>query len=890
MTSTVLEPRLASPELSGAEKVNVLVAAVTSIALQKSRLSPTTNGRALTDIVEELRLGRIIPNPDSRLSGLGVNVGPGTVAMRKADVVTTLAAVTVLQECPQHDVDAKKTAALLLTTNYAPRAELKAVVETARLQDNAEGKKTDQRLAGERLGSSVLRQMEAGRVDRLLAATVAVYAEGENLSVADAVDIARSLATHQPPAKLENAVRVASMRIALEVAKGVRNSLPRVGLVPDDVPFHSVARVAIRAMEDAEKLMNPAMRTVLFRRLVEAGRIPDVIENLTDILKIVDQNPEIRAVSFDLYDTLVQWTEDFGDRYGRYPHRALKHFRSAGINISEDQLRSINDRVWYERWANFQAHGNEVPLDDTLKDLISKVTQNQSLSAEEKTLLQKNLTREWYKLELENAVAMPGARETLNALKKRGIKICLTSNASWSKEHIHRVLNRFGLLEYFDAVSISLEIGKMKKPNVAELFHHSWNKLGLPYGSVLHIGDNANDDVVGARNAGARATHYNNPLAYNRLEVDKVHGNIRFVRDQNFQLYADTVVHMQKQSLEASTNEWMKDKMEQKNISKEERERLFTLAKEMYLNAREVYAPLYINMADKLLRSLNLGEADLVFALARDGLPLSAALKLLLYFDAERYPNVRSNQIHYIHSSRALLKQVVNPTAGTDIRLRELYLKYLGQKSNYYGKRIILTDIVSGEGNNYRLLREFLIGSLKASEVKGLFLDVLFSPDPNKRSFLQESVGLQEPILKLDTLLFHLESIFNGPHTTTKNFFAINTKRGTVIIPQVERKKLPPHVLVRGISEQGVLFLNEVAMRGVMDAARVRHRAHIAGLPDPSDKDVALRFIRYLASASIDDLRRTVPWQDGTAWFLPSQNEFEDERIAKKNILLRLPK
>ena len=71
---------------------------------------------------------------------------------------------------------------------------------------------------------------------------------------------------------------------------------------------------------------------------------------------------------------------------------------------------------------------------------------------------------------------------------------------------LRRVLERHGLLGHFAVISYSDEIG-VRKPD-AEIFQATLARAGVPPGQAVHIGDNPDADVVGARAIGMRAAHY----------------------------------------------------------------------------------------------------------------------------------------------------------------------------------------------------------------------------------------------------------------------------------------------------------------------------------------------------------------------------------------------
>ncbi len=85
----------------------------------------------------------------------------------------------------------------------------------------------------------------------------------------------------------------------------------------------------------------------------------------------------------------------------------------------------------------------------------------------------------------------------LDELAGRGFRLAIVSN--WNP-WLRRILSELRLLSYFDAVSISGEVGFPKPSPV--LFEHVLRNLGLPGSMVVHVGDSMVEDVDGAENAG----------------------------------------------------------------------------------------------------------------------------------------------------------------------------------------------------------------------------------------------------------------------------------------------------------------------------------------------------------------------------------------------------
>jgi putative hydrolase of the HAD superfamily len=88
----------------------------------------------------------------------------------------------------------------------------------------------------------------------------------------------------------------------------------------------------------------------------------------------------------------------------------------------------------------------------------------------------------------------------LNTLAAHGLNLGIISN--WD-DRLGPLLERLGLIKYFQAVIISCDVGFTKPSPV--IFEHAAKKLGVAPELMLHVGDSSAADVEGARNAGYSA-------------------------------------------------------------------------------------------------------------------------------------------------------------------------------------------------------------------------------------------------------------------------------------------------------------------------------------------------------------------------------------------------
>jgi len=86
------------------------------------------------------------------------------------------------------------------------------------------------------------------------------------------------------------------------------------------------------------------------------------------------------------------------------------------------------------------------------------------------------------------------------ALKSRGLKLGAISN--WD-ERLRPLLDELRLSRCFDVIVVSCDTGRVKPD--PEIFLTAARQLGVPLGSILHVGDSAREDFAGAQAAGMRA-------------------------------------------------------------------------------------------------------------------------------------------------------------------------------------------------------------------------------------------------------------------------------------------------------------------------------------------------------------------------------------------------
>jgi putative hydrolase of the HAD superfamily len=191
------------------------------------------------------------------------------------------------------------------------------------------------------------------------------------------------------------------------------------------------------------------------------------------------------AVLFDAAETLFTTRGSVGEIYGTVARQYgskhspeaiqaafLRNFRGAGPISTEDQKRWWKDVVF----RVFNEIGMIQNFDQFFDEVYERFRDSQG----------------W--------ILFPETRAVLDELKQRRLKLGVISNFD---DRIYSVMKSLGILEYFDAVTISSESGYCKPQ--PEIFEAAVRALASPASETLLVGDSLSDDVEAAKRAGLAA-------------------------------------------------------------------------------------------------------------------------------------------------------------------------------------------------------------------------------------------------------------------------------------------------------------------------------------------------------------------------------------------------
>ncbi|KAH9083720.1 HAD hydrolase subfamily IA REG-2-like protein, partial [Lactarius deliciosus] len=198
----------------------------------------------------------------------------------------------------------------------------------------------------------------------------------------------------------------------------------------------------------------------------------------------------IRCVTFDALHTLitlrkpihVQYSEVFRPYLGTLPPDAIS--RSFKLALRQLQAERPSYRAGAEKWwsdvISRTAIGAGADAQAVEKHLGSIVP----------TLMKRFSSREGYRL-FDDTI------ETLRAFRSMGVRTGLITNAD---ARIVAVLEDLGVEEYLSPVLIS-ETERVEKPSIS-IFLAACARARVTQVETLHVGDDLQDDYLGAENAG----------------------------------------------------------------------------------------------------------------------------------------------------------------------------------------------------------------------------------------------------------------------------------------------------------------------------------------------------------------------------------------------------
>lgn len=198
---------------------------------------------------------------------------------------------------------------------------------------------------------------------------------------------------------------------------------------------------------------------------------------------------------FDLYGTLIDIRTDESSL--GFWRKAVSIFARGRASFSPSELKSayrrcVKAELWRERLRHPLWHNRDIDLLEVFRRLYAM----KGVTADD-TLLRET-ARRFRKASTEHLRLYDGVKELLDALKARGKRIYLLSNAQES--FTIPELEEVGILDCFDGILISSQERICKPQKI--FFDKLIEKYALDRSRSIMIGNDNRSDMLGAKRAG----------------------------------------------------------------------------------------------------------------------------------------------------------------------------------------------------------------------------------------------------------------------------------------------------------------------------------------------------------------------------------------------------
>jgi len=231
----------------------------------------------------------------------------------------------------------------------------------------------------------------------------------------------------------------------------------------------------------------------------------------------------LKAVAFDLWETLITDTPDVSRQQERLRiDRMEEILRERGFAAEAERIDRAYRSLWHRCHELYWSSDLDIPCRRQIEHFLEELGVDAS-AFDEPTL--GRLEHAYANAALEVLpLAVPGASQLLDALKRRGLSIGLISNTGRTPGSVLReILERLGLAQSIDAMVFSNEHGECKpRPSIFESLRAA---LGVAYDEMVFVGDNLYVDVFGAQSCGMRAIHFVPPVRGTAIAPPVEHGH-----------------------------------------------------------------------------------------------------------------------------------------------------------------------------------------------------------------------------------------------------------------------------------------------------------------------------------------------------------------------------
>ena len=217
----------------------------------------------------------------------------------------------------------------------------------------------------------------------------------------------------------------------------------------------------------------------------------------------------IAAVTFDLWDTLIQEYPGNSDKVSAIRiDRIWRLLNDRGLAHTRHEVEKAYAKT-FDFLQLTWSKSRDVPVRDHILFMLT------SIDSKLTGRLAKDDIAQIEKIYCEGILEhpprlLPGAKDALKTVRSKGYRMGLISNTGRTPGSMLRtVMDKLSILEFFDTTTFSNEI-LVRKPAEAA-FTVTLERLKAMPKTAVHVGDDANKDILGARKVGMRTIQVVSP-------------------------------------------------------------------------------------------------------------------------------------------------------------------------------------------------------------------------------------------------------------------------------------------------------------------------------------------------------------------------------------------
>jgi putative hydrolase of the HAD superfamily len=213
----------------------------------------------------------------------------------------------------------------------------------------------------------------------------------------------------------------------------------------------------------------------------------------------------IKAVLFDMGSTLLEFENHPWEELIRLGVEAVYegfHAHGAVLPARQEFYQAFRD-TYQETWREAEQSLMEVEI----RVLLHKAALELGLPLADAEVW--DLVRAHYGPVSSQVTIYADTIETLADVRRRGMKIGLVSNTVWPGALHKEDLERFGVIEFFDHLLFSSDLG-VRKPH-PQIFQAALEALNVAPQEAVFVGDRVPEDVDGAKRVGMRGVWKERP-------------------------------------------------------------------------------------------------------------------------------------------------------------------------------------------------------------------------------------------------------------------------------------------------------------------------------------------------------------------------------------------